>query len=427
MKMIIFSKRTIVPVLLSLSAFYLAACSTTAPSNGGSSEEALEPLKASGFIEAEEVSVVSEVSGLVDQVLADEGDTVEAGQTLIILNDALLQADRVEAAAAVAIAEASLADLKTGASEEELEAAQAAIDEAQARIDGTERASGQAWGAAGDPQGVDVQLASVRTEADLAQRQLELLQVQLKEAEIVYDWLSNWADPSDPIAIEFKGYEVEMLKAQVRAAEIRHQGALEKIQLLEQQQERPLSAIAQARSISSQIPIYEHQLELAQARYDLLENGPLTEEIAILEAQVDLARAGVALIDAQIARLTLIAPIDGVVTTRAIHTGETATAGISLLTISNLNVLKLVVYIPENQIGQVQLGEPVDLMVDAYPNETFTGEITFIAREAEFTPRNVQTEEERVNLVFAVEIRIDNEEGKLKPGMPADVVIETNS
>jgi HlyD family secretion protein len=422
----IFSKRIVIPVLI-IMAISLAACSTATPSDGDSTEGAPEPLKASGFIEAEEVSVVSEVGGLVDQVLADEGDTVKAGQTIVVLNDALLRADRAEAQAAVAIAEANLADLKAGATEEELEAAQAAIDEAQSRIDGTERSSGQAWGAAGDPQGVDVQLTSARTEADMAQRQLELLQVQLKEAEIVYDWLSNWADPSDPIAIEFKGYEVEMLRANVRAAEIRYQGALDKITLLEKQQERPLSAIAQARSISSQIPIYEHQLELAQAQYELLKNGPLPEEIAIVEAQVNLAKAGVTLIDAQIARLTLIAPIDGVVTTRAIHVGETATPGSSLLTISNLNELKLVVYIPEDQIGQVQLGQSVDLTVDAYPNETFSGEVNFIAREAEFTPRNVQTEEERVNLVFAVEIKIDNEEGKLKPGMPADVVIEAKN
>jgi HlyD family secretion protein len=98
---------------------------------------------------------------------------------------------------------------------------------------------------------------------------------------------------------------------------------------------------------------------------------------------------------------------------------------VPLLSIANLAVLKLVVYIPAPQLGRVRLGAPVEISVDAYPGQTFEGTITLIAREAEFTPRNVQTEEERVNLVFAVEIKIDNEDGRLKPGMPADVVIET--
>ena len=132
------------------------------------------------------------------------------------------------------------------------------------------------------------------------------------------------------------------------------------------------------------------------------------------------------MIDAQIAQLTLVAPIDGVVTSRSIYPGETASPGVSLMSIADLSTLKLVVYIPETQYGWVRLNAPVEVTVDAYPGRAFPGTVLYIAREAEFTPRNVQTEEERVNLVFAVEIRIENPGGELKPGMPADVAIQTS-
>ncbi|MFQ6102319.1 MAG: HlyD family secretion protein [Anaerolineae bacterium] len=108
--------------------------------------------------------------------------------------------------------------------------------------------------------------------------------------------------------------------------------------------------------------------------------------------------------------------MDGLVTTRSGRTGETATAGAPLLTIANLDEVTLVIYIPENRIGQVQ--------VDSFPERVFAGEVASIAGEAEFTPRNVQTQEERVNLVFAVKVRILNPNRDLKPGMPADATIQ---
>lgn len=416
-------------ILLLLMAAALTACSgsTSVELPGSENAQAAateEPaaLEASGFIEAEEVSVVSEVGGRVDEVLVDEADTVEAGQVVVQLDSTLLNAQRIQAEAAVAIAEANLEKLKAGASEEELATAQALIDEVNAQIAAAERSAGAAWGAASNPQSVDVQIASAELELEGAFRQIELMRVELEKAEIHLNWLKE--EDQDQTAIEFQEYTVEILRANLRAAEARYQGVEKKLELLREQRDRPISSIAVARSAQSQVPILEAQLEIVQASYDLLANGALPEEIAIAQAQVDLAAAQVDFIDAQIAQLTLVAPIDGVVTTRAIHAGETASAGISLLSIANLNELKLVVYIPETQISRVKLGSSVSISVDAYPSRTFEGLVTYIAREAEFTPRNVQTEEERVNLVFAVEIRVDNEGGELKPGMPADVVFE---
>jgi HlyD family secretion protein len=111
------------------------------------------------------------------------------------------------------------------------------------------------------------------------------------------------------------------------------------------------------------------------------------------------------------------------VSNRSINVGETASAGATLMTVANLDEVKLTVYIPENRYGRIRLGQEVHVRVDSFPGETFEGQVIYISSQAEFTPRNVQTKEERVNTVFAVKILIPNPEHDLKPGMPADATI----
>nr|MBC8445963.1 efflux RND transporter periplasmic adaptor subunit [Chloroflexota bacterium] len=186
----------------------------------------------------------------------------------------------------------------------------------------------------------------------------------------------------------------------------------------------PLTLKAQLHGAETQHRLAEAQVAAAQAALDELEAGPTEEEIAMAEAQVRQAEAAVRLIDAQISKLTLTAPMDGIVTSRGAQTGETAMAGASLLAIANLDQVTLVIYVPENHVGQVQLGQEVEVRVDSFPERAFVGHVANIAGEAEFTPRNVQTQEERVNLVFAVKVRIPNLDYALKPGMPADATLE---
>lgn len=410
---------------LLLVGLSLTACSAVLPqipiaANG----EAPAPLTASGFLEAEEVSVVAETGGRVEAVLVDEADTVTAGQVVVQLDDSLLQAQRLQALAAVEVARANLNKLLEGPTEAEIAAAEAAIERAQAALEGARRASEQAWDAAHNPREVGVQIAATQVEVDQYRQQLYSLQAQLaekqKEMELIWD-----DEPQDETRVEFLRYEMELLRVQIAAAQALYDGARRKLSLLQWQYGQPLALIAQARQAEAQIAVAEAQLALAQAQYEALVAPPRPQEIAIAEAQVDLAEAQVALVDAQIARLSLRAPIDGVVTTRAIAVGETASAGVPLLTIADLSTLKLVIYIPETQIGRVRLGAPVTVTVDAYPGERFRGEVVRIGRKAEFTPRNVQTEEERVDLVFAVVVRLDNRDGRLKAGMPAEATIQT--
>jgi HlyD family secretion protein len=122
----------------------------------------------------------------------------------------------------------------------------------------------------------------------------------------------------------------------------------------------------------------------------------------------------------------LKAPSGGVILERLVHTGELAVPGAPLFTLADLDQVTLTVYVPEADLGRVSLGQDVEVTVDAY-DQVFAGQVTHIASQAEFTPKNIQTQEERVHMVFAVKIRLDNPDQLLKPGMPADAVFREKS
>lgn len=418
-----------ITLLAALIALALTLSGCNAAANGSAltpSEEDDGTIEVSGFLEAEEVSIVSERSGRVDDVNFDEADTVEAGDVVIVLDDTLLQSDRREAVAAVRSAEANLAEVKAGARAADVEAAQAAVERAEAQVEGATRASGQAWVTASDPKQIDVQIASARLELSQAQSNVDALNGQLAELErqINLVQMVPEGEEIDQSKLNYMQVAREELVAQLAAATATRDGAQNKLNLLLAERDRPVALIATAMQAQAQIPVAEAQVDLAEAQLDALHADARPEELAIAQAQVRLAEARVALVDAQIEQLTLNAPIGGTVTTRSIAPGETVTAGRPLMTIANLDALKLIVYIPEASLGQVQLNTPVRVTVDSYPGKTFEGRIANIARKAEFSPNNVQTEEERVNLVFAVEVEIPNDDGRLRPGMPAEVIIE---
>jgi multidrug resistance efflux pump len=158
----------------------------------------------------------------------------------------------------------------------------------------------------------------------------------------------------------------------------------------------------------------------ARAKLVDLAAGPPDEEVAVLEAYGARAEASLAALQAQLEKMTLRTPIAGVVSSRSAHEGEAAVAGATLLTVSNLDEVKLTVYIPEDELGRVYLGQEVEVQVDSFPGMPFTGTVSYISSQAEFTPKNVQTEKERVNMVFAAKVRLPNPDHLLKPGMPAD-------
>jgi multidrug resistance efflux pump len=143
----------------------------------------------------------------------------------------------------------------------------------------------------------------------------------------------------------------------------------------------------------------------------------------VAEAQIAQAEAAASGLQAQIEKMALLSPIDGVVTSRSAHAGEAALPGATLLTIANLDEAKLTIYVPEDELNRVYLGQEVEVQVDSFPGRVFVGIVSYISQQAEFTPKNVQTEKERVNMVFAVKVRLPNPDHLLKPGMPADATL----
>jgi len=147
------------------------------------------------------------------------------------------------------------------------------------------------------------------------------------------------------------------------------------------------------------------------------------EEIQAAEARLAQARAGAELLAKAIADCTITALAGGIVTHKAVEAGELVTPGATVVTLAELASVYVMIYVTEIEIGRIKLGDGVDVRIDAFPERAFPGKITYISPEAEFTPKNVQTKEDRVKLVFGVKVEIENKDGLLKPGLPADAVV----
>lgn len=167
------------------------------------------------------------------------------------------------------------------------------------------------------------------------------------------------------------------------------------------------------------------QRDQAAQQLRLVETGPRPERIAAQRAAVAQGAAAVRQAEATLANAVITAPFDGVVTVRDRQPGETVGAGAPVLTVMNLADRWVRIYIREDRIGAVRIGQPAVIRADTYRGKQYGGSVSFISSEAEFTPRNVQTTEERVKLVYAVKVRITGDASNdLKPGMPADVRLE---
>jgi HlyD family secretion protein len=368
-----------------------------------------EELLASGTIEASAITVSSEIGGRVQTVAVQEGESVTAGQLLVQLDTAgiALQQTGAEAAvgqasAGVDAAEAQLALARAGARPEEITAAESAVDAAQAGVDAAEAQGRAAQG----------QVEAAEAQRDQAQGQLDAAQAALSAARAA----AQAAGPGPgeaPSAIGEAEANVTIAQAALDAAE-----AMVRV------------ADAHAEAAQAGIDAARAQLEGAQASLDLVRAGAQNEEIALLEANVAAARSALegaqsALAGAELqqARLKLVAPIDGVILQRLIEPSELASPAAPLVVLADLDQVTLTVYVPQASLRQVSLRQSVEVTVDAY-DEAFLGEVSHISSQAEFTPSNVQTQAERVNLVFAVEISLPNPDHALKPGMPADAVFQ---
>ena len=389
-----------------LLLIFLGGC--TALPQAFHAEEAT-PLRASGVIQAEEFHLASETGGRIQEVRVHSGEAVKAGEVLVVLDATPLRLQLGPAEAAILVAEAELAQVEAGARAEEIAAARASLQLAEAQRDGAYEAWQNALALVEQPLELEQQLIQARMQAEMAAQQVEVKEADLERVQYLYDrqQASEW--------------ELRMAQAALEAAQADRRAAETTVAHLEGILAQPLGYLAQAHAAEGEYRLACIQVKIAQAKLDDLLAGPTAEEIALAEAKVAQAEAEAEQLRIQIARSELRTPIDGVVLEQALRVGELAAPAATILTLADLSKLSVRVYVPENRLGDLYLGQRVEIRVDSYPDETFEGRVSFINSEPEYTPRDITTEDERVNTFYAVKVRVENRAGRLKPGMPADV------
>jgi len=165
----------------------------------------------------------------------------------------------------------------------------------------------------------------------------------------------------------------------------------------------------------------EKQVEVAKSRLQLLESGNRPQVVAGAAAEVERSKAILKTTEAMLEDLKIFSPLNGTISSKNYENGEYIPTGASLLSVVDLNHLWIKVYIPTDDLPRVKLNQTVEVSVSGSPR-VFTGKVTYIASRGEFTPKTIQTKKERANVVFAVKVAVKNQDGILKPGMPADVI-----
>lgn len=313
----------------------------------------LGPSGGSGIVEGEEVDVVARIPARILEVRAEEGDAVEKGAPLVILDcreqDALLTA----------------AQARRDATAQQAQAAQAQV---QAAL-GTADAAKAQVGAAG------AQKKALETTQGVTTRQLSRL---------------------------------EQLKGEGGTTEME----LDRVGGQRQQLQDQLTALdAQVRAAKGQAQAARGQAEAARAQAQ-------AALVAVTAAEADVARA-----ETLVQECTLRAPIAGYVLTRAFEPGEVALPGTKVLSLVNIDKVESAFFIPNAELAEAKVGRKVTFVADAYPQRTFEGQITSVSQKAEFTPRNVQTRQDRDRLVYRVRVVAKNDDGALRPGMPVQISI----
>lgn len=450
------------------------------------------PLQASGLIRAHEVSVAAPYTGLIREILVREGEAVRAGQPIIRLDTASIDAQIEVARAAVALAEAGLAQARAGARPGQIAIAEAQLAQAQAAQLAAAQAVTDTIILLNNPQELQLKVAVTKAQIKSLEHKLARALANKDAAEIGKEGFEkamqmlgelggpgikrfrvlvaegSWQEIYNQIPPELRdqlpdilhdgtytlgNIEIEVQGQLIRlyhwvtvevnvpfeahlapnmwwqawigvnTAAAQKEGAEAKLAQLEAQLKNPQTLRAQLDQARAALAQAEAQVQAAQAQVEALRNGATAEQLAALEAQVTQARAALASLETQRERMTITAPTDGMVVTLSAHPGEVTAQGAPLLTLADLRQVYLTVYLPTTQIGRIQIGAPATVRVDS-SDRLFPGTVIHIADSAQFTPRNVATQEERVNLVFGVEIQLDNPDGILKPGMPADAELE---
>ncbi len=252
----------------------------------------------------------------------------------------------------------------------------------------------------------------------------ELLDIQLRQAK------AGVALAESQLALLLKGARQEdILQAEefLKQAEAGLRVAEEDVRRTRELAAKGGATPKQLDDAEARYAVTASQAKAAREALSKVRNLVRSEEIRAAEARLDQARASADLLRKTIEDCTIVSPAAGVVTHRVAEPGEIVVPAATILTISSLDRVFLRIFVSETELGRIRLGETAEVRIDAFTDRTWEGRIVHISPEAEFTPKNVQTREDRVKLVFGVKIEIDNREGHLKPGLPADALIKVEA
>lgn len=319
-------------------------------------------LQANGRIEGDTVVVASKFAGRIRKLHVREGDSVQQGAVIVELEDAQVRAK---------------------------------LDEAQRAVSVVDQQIG--WAEAG----VALARRQVPLDIDAAQAGIALAKAMIAKAEAARDQARRDADRFRTLA-----ERATIGKQRSEQAELAATAASRDLEAAEQQLVRAEKKLAQANLGWDQVHVRER-------------------EIATLNAQLRATRAALAEPETVLQDLTVVAPISGVVSSRIRDVGEVVGAGGPVLTLVDLEKLYLKVYVPEVLIGKLRLGLCARVYTDTFPDTPFDATVGYISSRAEFTPKEVQTTDERVKLVYAVKLYFTaNPAHRLTPGLPADAIIQ---
>lgn len=375
----------ILGVLLLFSAL-VAGCGKS----GGTS-----PLSASGRIEVTEVAVSSRVGGRVARLLAGEGDQVKADQLLAILEGEELQAELKRARAQVVAGEAKVAQARLALEVERTRVA-TEIEQAEAIL----KAAEERW--------TMLREGPRREEIEEARAAVDEMKARMADALL---HLGRMRELFQEGAVAKQ--QLDQAEKEHQAREAQHRAALERLRLLEAGYRQEEIKVAEAELKRAKAGLRRAQANAAQVDVK-------ARELQSAEAALREAKALVERLEVQVRELQVVSPLDGIIMTKGVEVGEVVPAGKTLFVIGDLQHPWIKVYIPAEKLGQVRIGQRAKVTVDAFPEREFPGRVTWISSEAEFTPRNVQTKEERITLVYAVKIALPNEGRLLKAGMMGD-------
>lgn len=398
-------------------------------------------IRVSGNIEVTEVQLSFKIPGKVLKRLVNEGDRVTAGQTVAILDTSDIEREVAARRADLAGAESQLEELQAGARPEEIGQAAAMVRKAQAAVDEMEagarpqeidqaHANSQRASAARDEvmagtrqQDIDSAEAAVAgAESEMKRREADKNRMQslfdsgvtsksaLEAAQTGYDVAANtFKQASDRLNLAREGarkQQIEQAKAAASAAQEQY-------------------SLVKAGPRKEQIARAVADLDNAKKAFELVRKGPRKEKIDQAESRVQLAKESLALSETRLGYATLKSPVSGVALSKDAEEGEYVSPGSPVLTVGDITNVFLRAYINETDLGRVKVGQKVYVITDTYAGKKYEGTVTFIAPEAEFTPKNVQTTQERAKLVYRIKVAVPNVNEELKPGMPADAEIMT--